>query len=85
MPTKTPPPLRRLTGAETPETHHIPPGYEQGPLIVQPAPAARVARILHNAAMELWDAAALEDPAWMWEEARAIASRVLASCPTEPK
>jgi len=42
---------------------------EQGPLVRQPAPAARLARIL-------------QDPAQMWEEARAIASRILASCPT---
>jgi hypothetical protein len=53
----------------------------QGPLIPQKPEAARLATILVNAATELWDAAALDDPAWMWEEARAIASRILAACP----
>jgi hypothetical protein len=48
----------------------------------QPAAAALVAQVLTHAATELWDAAALHDPAWMWEEARAIASRILAACPT---
>jgi hypothetical protein len=52
--------------------------------------------ILHNAAMDLWDVATEEDAphptdkdpsvgtpsAQMWEEARAIASRILAACPT---
>jgi hypothetical protein len=40
-----------------------------------------VVRILHNAAMDLWDVATEEDAAQMWEEARAIASRILAACP----
>jgi hypothetical protein len=53
----------------------------QGPLIRQPAPAARLARILNNAAIELWDACTLTDSGQMWEEARAIASRILAACP----
>ena len=48
----------------------------------QPTSAGPVAQILTHAAMELFDAAALTDPAWMWEEARAIASRILAACPT---
>ena len=61
-----------------------PPEYVQGPLIMQPASAARLGHILVHSAEELWDAAALEDPAWMWEEARAIASRILASCPLDP-
>jgi hypothetical protein len=38
--------------------------------------------ILHNAAMDLWDVATEQDPAQMWEDARAIASRILAACPT---
>ncbi len=42
----------------------------------------RMVAILHNAAMDLWDVATEEDPAQMWEEARAIASRILAACPT---
>jgi hypothetical protein len=58
------------------------PGQVRGPLVHQPANAARLAAILHNAAMDLWDVATEEDPAQMWEEARAIASRILAACPT---
>ena len=42
----------------------------------------RMVAILHNAAMDLWDVATEEDAAQMWEEARAIASRILAACPT---
>jgi hypothetical protein len=42
----------------------------------------RMVAILHNAAMDLWDVATEEDPAQMWEAARAIASRILAACPT---
>ena len=54
-----------------------------GPLVRQPAPAARLAAIiLHNAAMDLWDVATGQDECKMWEEARAIASRILAACPT---
>jgi len=49
----------------------------------QPAPAAMLGQILTHAAMELLDAAALHDQGWMWEEARAIATRILASCPTD--
>ena len=54
---------------------------EWGPLVRQPAPAARLARVLNHSAQELWDACVLTDSAQMWEEARAIASRILASCP----
>ncbi len=54
---------------------------EWGPLVRQPAPAARLARIMHRSAQDLWDACTLTDTAQMWEEARAIASRILASCP----
>ena len=54
---------------------------EQGPLVRQPAPAARLARILHHSATDLWDVCTLTDSAQMWEEARAIASRILASAP----
>jgi hypothetical protein len=56
---------------------------EQGPLVRQPAPAARLARILHHSATDLWDVCTLTDTAQMWEEARAVASRILASCPTD--
>jgi hypothetical protein len=54
---------------------------EQGPLVRQPAPAARLARILHHSATDLWDVCTMTDSGQMWEEARAIASRILASCP----
>jgi hypothetical protein len=53
-----------------------------GPLVRQPAPAARLAQILNRSATDLWDVCTLTDSAQMWEEARAIASRILASCPT---
>jgi len=53
-----------------------------GPLVRQPANAARLAAILHMAAMDLWDVATEQDQAQMWEEARAIASRILAACPS---
>jgi hypothetical protein len=55
----------------------------QGPLIRQPAPAARLARILHNSATDLWDVCTLSDTAQMYEEARAIASRILAATPLD--
>jgi hypothetical protein len=61
------------------DVHAVP--EEQGPLIRQPVPAARLARILHHSATDLWDISTLTDAAQMWEEARAIASRILASCP----
>ena len=43
---------------------------------------SRMVAILHNAAMDLWDVATEEDPGQAWEEARAIASRILAACPS---
>jgi hypothetical protein len=52
----------------------------QGPLVRQTVPAARLATILKNSAEELWDAATLVEVADMWEDARAIASRILAAC-----
>jgi len=54
---------------------------QQGPLVRQPAPAARLARILHHSATDLWDVCTHTDSAQMWEEARAIASRILSSAP----
>jgi|GEM_PF-3400132 len=57
------------------------PGHTQGPLVRQPPAAARLAFILNHAACELFDACTYEDAAQMWEEARAIASRILAACP----
>ena len=55
---------------------------EQGPLVRQPIPAARLAFILNHAAQELWDVSTYTDTAQMWEEARAIASRIFAARPT---
>jgi hypothetical protein len=55
----------------------------QGPLISQPAAAARLAHILVHAAEDLWDAATLSEPSQMYEDARRAASRVLAACPLE--
>jgi hypothetical protein len=71
-----------------PPPMHTAPGLqgvaeEQGPLVRQPAPAARLARILHHAAQELWDLCVETDAPQMWEEARTIASRILAACPTK--
>jgi hypothetical protein len=68
------------------EQQHTAPGLQgveevQGPLVRQSAPAARLARILHHAAEELWDLCTYTDQAEMWEEARSIASRILAACP----
>ncbi len=54
-----------------------------GPLVRQPAPAARLAHILNRSASDLWDVCTLTDAAQMWEEARAIASRILASSPID--
>ena len=56
---------------------------EQGPLVRQPAPAARLSRVLHRSATDLWDLCTETDTAQMYEEARSIASRILASCPLE--
>ena len=74
MTTPHPNPIDRLTGSTTTER-------VRGPLVEQSPQAARLATILHNAAQELWDAATEEDAAYMWEQARAIASRILAACP----
>lgn len=71
--------LDSLTAATT--TPAPGPRNVRGPLVLQPEPAARLANILHNAAQELWDAATEQDTAYMWEQARAVASRILASCP----
>lgn len=55
--------------------------FATGPLVRQPEPAARLAHILNRAATDLWDVCTLDDAAQMYEEARAIASRILAACP----
>ncbi len=54
---------------------------EWGPLVRQPPQAARLSRVLHHSAQELWDICTETDPAQMYEEARSIASRILAACP----
>jgi hypothetical protein len=54
-----------------------------GPLVRQPRPAARLARILNHSATDLWDTCTLSDAAQMGDEARAIAQRILAACPGE--
>ncbi len=54
---------------------------EWGPFVRQPASAARLARILNHSANDLWDVCTLTDAAQKGEEARAIASRILASAP----
>ena len=54
-----------------------------GPLVRQPAPAARLARILSHSAQELWDTCTVTDADQMHEDARAIASRILAACPSD--
>ncbi len=72
--------LLRLTGAQTPD---LPTPLYQGPLVRQPEPAARLAHILWRASCDLQDVCTLDDRAQMWEEARAIASRILAATPAE--
>jgi hypothetical protein len=65
-----------------PRTHDLNGSAEkQGPLVRQPAPAARLARILHHTANELWELCALTDTNQMQQEASAIARRILATCP----
>jgi len=76
---------------QRPKNEHPPPTHtihtlsglaeEQGPLIHQPLPAARLAHILNRAATDLWDVCTLADAAQMWEKAHAIASCILAACP----
>jgi hypothetical protein len=42
-----------------------------------------LANVLNHAAMELWDCCTMDDAPQMYEDARAIASRILAACPLE--
>lgn len=53
---------------------------ETGLIIGQNPEAASLSEILCGAAEDLWEAAALDDPAQMWEDARRAASRVLTTC-----
>lgn len=78
----TPPPTKNKNG-RLPRDGDMYGVDEQGPLVRQPKAAAALARILNNAATELWDICTYTDTADMWEEARAIASRILAACPTK--
>ncbi len=70
--------LLRLTGAQTPDQ---PAPMYHGPLVRQHEPAARLAHILWRASCDLQDLCTLDDRAQMWEEARAVASGMLAACP----
>jgi len=51
-----------------------------GPLVQQPPECARLARILHHAAQELWDACTGSNTDYMRTEARAVARRIIAAC-----
>ena len=63
-----------------PRTHELTGlGEQQGPLVRQPAPAARLARILHHSANDLWELCTLTDTNQMQQEANAIARRIIAS------
>lgn len=81
MTTPTPTPQPATIGHTAPGLQGV--VEEQGPLVRQSPPAARLARILQHSATELWDLCTYTDAADMWEEARAIASRILAACPTK--
>jgi Flp pilus assembly CpaE family ATPase len=54
---------------------------EQGQMVLQAAPAARLGRIMNHAATELWDISNYQDAQEMWEEGCAIARRILAAGP----
>lgn len=66
-----------------PPPHPAPIRLVEGPLIDQPAAAARLAHILVHAAEDLWETATLHNPPDMYEDARRIASRILAACPLD--
>jgi hypothetical protein len=59
------------------------PPHVQGPLVYQTPMAAQLSEILTQAASELWDLCTMDDAPQMYEDARAIASRILAACPLE--
>ena len=72
---------RRARQVKNPRTHELNGVREtQGPLVRQPAPAARLARILHHTANDLWELCTLTDTNQMQHEANAIAKRILATC-----
>lgn len=55
---------------------------EQGPLVRQPADAARLSTVLHHAATELWDLCTYTSADEIKIEARAVANRIKAACVT---
>ncbi len=73
MPDTLPPPTADLNGV----------AEVQGPLVRQTAPAARLARILHHSASDLWELCTLADTEQMRHEARSVANRILAACPED--
>jgi hypothetical protein len=78
----TPPTTTKTLATKKTRPHTINGSAEVwGPLIRQPEPAARLARILNRSANGLLDACTLTDSDQMWDEARAIAGRILASEP----
>ena len=80
-PTPTPGTAPYLTAAPDLTQRPADPELERGALVPQRPAAARLSFILHRAATDLWDVCTYDDPGQMWEEARAIASRILAACP----
>ena len=73
-----------MTAAAVETIHAVPAATAnetQGALILQPEPCARLSRILFRASTDLQDVCCLHDHGQMYEEARAIASRILAACP----
>jgi hypothetical protein len=55
----------------------------EGPLVWQSESAAKLAEIACEAAKELWDLAVSDDAPQMYEDVRAVASRLLVACPLE--
>ena len=56
-------------------------GKPKGLLKTQTGVAAELSAILSRSAQDLWDVATYDNSAQMYDEARAIASRILAACP----
>jgi hypothetical protein len=60
-----------------------PSGKIEGPLVWQSESAAKLANVACEAARELWDVAVSDNAPDMYEDIRAIASRLLVACPLE--
>ena len=75
----TPTPHPRQVDYKTAAPDHTQP--DAGMVHGQSPRAAQVSAILHRCATDLWDIGTYDDPGQMWEEARAVASRILAACP----